>query len=169
MVFCTVIGDGLLKLGIFYQKPWSLSVKTTARGVLITSVKRSPRFLSHKAPLTHAHPTPSSPRCIMPRGFLVKRYSKTSPPSSLPPASITPSSLSPSRTRRYSDEDRSDTSSDHELLPDTSEVLRKVFCGRPPPLCPDKTLPEADSPSPTFELGQVRILYYKSFNSVLEF
>lgn len=103
----------------------------------------------------------------MPRGFLVKRY-KTSPPSTLPTASLAPTSLSPSRVRRYSDEDRSDTSSDHELLLDTSEVLGKVFCGRPPPLCSDKTALETNTLSPTFiDIGQVS-LFQCSFHCGLK-
>ncbi|GIY56734.1 insulinoma-associated protein 1 [Caerostris darwini] len=97
----------------------------------------------------------------MPRGFLVKRFGKTSPPLS---SLSSPQTCSPStptlpstfpRTRRYSDEDRSDTSSDHELL-DPSDVIRSsLFCHPgPPPLrssVPQKSPAEgsdADTPSP---------------------
>ncbi|XP_015916473.1 insulinoma-associated protein 1b [Parasteatoda tepidariorum] len=98
----------------------------------------------------------------MPRGFLVKRFSKTSPPFSSP-SSITASQTTCSpphhqRVRRYSDEDRSDTSSDHELL-DSSDILRHhpLFCHPgPPPLrsnIPQKSPTggsDGDTPSPPF-------------------
>ncbi|KAF8789179.1 Insulinoma-associated protein 1b like protein [Argiope bruennichi] len=104
----------------------------------------------------------------MPRGFLVKRFGKTSPPlSSLSsiPASQTCSSSTPSlssaysRIRRYSDEDRSDTSSDHEL-PDPSDIIRNtLFCHPgPPPLrsgVPQKSSTEGsdgDTPSPPLSI-----------------
>ncbi|GFY71202.1 insulinoma-associated protein 1 [Trichonephila inaurata madagascariensis] len=101
----------------------------------------------------------------MPRGFLVKRFSKTSPPlSSLSSIQASQTCSSPSaslpsaysRIRRYSDEDRSDTSSDHELL-DASDVIRNtLFChpSGPPPLrssIPQKSPTEGsdgDTPSP---------------------
>lgn len=153
---CVTFYDSPSGSGHQYQipiEPWNLSVKTTAHGVSTIFVRRSTKSHLHRHSPSKTYSI--SARCIMPRGFLVKRFSKTSPPSSLPPTSLPPSSLSPSRVRRYSDEDRSDTSSDHELIPDNSEVLRKVFCGRPPPLCPDKPLPEAGSSSPIFDLGQV--------------
>ncbi|XP_054713245.1 insulinoma-associated protein 1a-like [Uloborus diversus] len=89
----------------------------------------------------------------MPRGFLVKRYSKTSPPPLSSPSSTLPSSSSSQRVRRYSDEDRSDTSSDHELL-DHSDLLRHpLFClPGPPPLrtsVPAKDS-DQDTPSPPY-------------------
>ncbi|KAG8192290.1 hypothetical protein JTE90_002115 [Oedothorax gibbosus] len=119
----------------------------------------------------------------MPRGFLVKRFGKTSPIISSSEASVigvsssvigvtssvlsssvigVSSSVSP-RVRRYSDEDRSDTSSDHELLvSEHPEVLRhSIFGVGPPPLRSNLPIKEEGShalspPLPRFssELSQ---------------